>query len=311
MRLSTSRSLTDAKESGAYYTPGTVAAALVRWAVRNGTDTLLDPSCGDGRFLVRHAHSVGVERDASAAAVARQRAPGAELHVGDFFSWAEGTKQRFECAAGNPPFIRYQMFNGAVRRRALKLCANAGAPLSGLTASWAPFLVVTASLLKHGGRMAFVVPASIGHARYAAPLVEFLIGRFDLVRIVAIRKKLFPYLSEDCWLLFADGFGGTTETIHFAAIEHFGEFRFRSPARIVPTNEWRRTWNRRLRPYLLSGVERSIYQEVAQRSDSSRLGMAASVGIGYVSGANDFFHLRPVGCGSLEDPQTVPLSNSS
>ena len=293
MPLLSSQSRKGAKESGAYYTPDTVAAALVRWAVRKETDTLLDPSCGDGRFIARHANSVGVERDGTAAALARQRAPCAELHEEDFFTWAEGTTQRFDCAAGNPPFIRYQLFNGAVRRRALNLCAEVGAPFSGLTGSWAPFLVVTASLLRPGGRMAFVVPASIGHAPYATPLIEYLIGRFDLVRIVAIRRKLFPRLSEDCWLLFADGFGGSTEIIHFAAIEHFGEFQFPGPARVVPVNEWRRMWNRRLRPYLLSSAERSIYQEVAQRADSSRLGLAASVGIGYVSGANEFFHLRP------------------
>ena len=52
-------------------------------------------------------------------------------------------------------------------------------------------------------------------------------------------------------------------------------------------------WNRRLRPYLLSDSERTIYQEIVKRPDSLRLGIAASVGIGYVSGANDFFHLRP------------------
>ena len=293
MSLLSSQPRKDAKESGAYYTPGDVAEALVRWAVREDTDTLLDPSCGDGRFIARHANSVGVERDGAAAEAARQRAPRAELHERDFFSWAEWTTQRFDCAAGNPPFIRYQMFNGAVRRRALNLCAEAGAPFSSLTASWAPFLVVTASLLRSGGRMAFVVPASIGHAPYATPLIEYLIARFDLVRIVAIRRKLFPRLSEDCWLLFAEGFGGSTDVIHFEPIEHFGEFQFRGSAQIVPANEWRQAWNRRLRPYLLSTVERSMYREVAQRPDSSRLGLAASVGIGYVSGANEFFHLRP------------------
>ena len=63
MPLLSSQPRKDAKESGAYYTPGDVAAALVRWAVREGADTLLDPSCGDGRFIARHANSVGVERD--------------------------------------------------------------------------------------------------------------------------------------------------------------------------------------------------------------------------------------------------------
>jgi type I restriction-modification system DNA methylase subunit len=35
------------KEAGAYYTPDAVVATLVRWAVREPTDRLLDPSCGD------------------------------------------------------------------------------------------------------------------------------------------------------------------------------------------------------------------------------------------------------------------------
>ena len=282
-----------AKENGAFYTPDAVAAALVRWAVRRDSDTLLDPSCGDGRFIAHHPNSVGVERDGAAAEVARQRAPGALVHQADFFTWAGQTTHRFDCAAGNPPFIRYQTFKGEVRRRALGLCAEIGAPFSALTASWAPFLVVTASLLRAGGRMAFVVPASIGHAPYAAPLLEYLVARFDLVRVVPIRRKLFPRLSEDCWLLFADGFGGSTRTIHFAPIEHFGESPLSAPTRVVPVSEWRRDWNRRLRPYLLDRAERSLYRDVARQPGSSRLGLAASVGVGYVTGANEFFHLRP------------------
>lgn len=291
-RLS-SQAVAVAKEDGAYYTPDAVAAALVQWAVRRDTDTLLDPSCGDGRFLARHANSVGVERDAGAAEVARQRAPGALLHQADFFTWAGQTTHRFDCAVGNPPFIRYQTFKDEVRRRALNLCAELGAPFSALTASWAPFLVVTASLLRAGGRMAFVVPASIGHAPYAAPLIEYLVARFDLVRLVPIRRKLFPHLSEDCWLLFADGFGESTRAIHFAPIQHFGEFRESGPAQVVPVDEWRRDWNRRLRPYLLNRAERALYQDIVREPDSSRLGLAASVGIGYVTGDNEFFHLRP------------------
>ena len=101
-----------AKENGAYYTPEAVAAALVQWAVRKDTDTLLDPACGDGRFIANHAHSVGVERDAAAAACARQCAPNAQVHNSDFFTWAQQTMRRFDCAAGNPPFIRYQAFKG-------------------------------------------------------------------------------------------------------------------------------------------------------------------------------------------------------
>lgn len=293
-----------AKESGAYYTPRAVAAALVKWAVRRENDLLLDPSCGDGRFVALHPNSVGIERNAEAAGAARQRAPQAAVHPGDFFAWAEHTGERFHCAAGNPPFIRYQTFNGGVRARALALCARIGVSFSGLTSSWAPFLVVTASLLRRGGRMAFVVPASIGHAPHAAPLMEYLLSNFDAVRIVPIRRKLFPKLSEDCWLLFAEGFGGEASSIHFAPIEQFSDLD--TPPRTaqsLPVDEWRGVWNRRLRPYLLTEAERAMYQEVSQQPDSLRLGAAASVGIGYVSGANEFFHLRPSEADRWQIPQ--------
>ena len=297
------------KEKGAYYTPESVAAKLVRWAVRHDSDRLLDPSCGDGRFVAAHRNSFGVEQDPTAAAMAKARAPWMGLHQGDFFDWAVHTRERFDCAAGNPPFIRYQTFDGNVRKRALALCADLGAGFSGLTASWAPFLVATASCLRPGGRMAFVVPASIGHAPYASPLLDYLVRHFDTVRIVALRNKLFPQLSEDCWLLFAEGFGGATGEILFTPVEGFGVSDSMPPngggCTSVPVGEWRHVWKRRLRPYLLPDRLRSLYREVAAHTDSVRFGVTASVGIGYVSGANDFFHLRPSEAHELGIPETL------
>ncbi len=282
------------KESGAYYTPERVAATLVSWAVHSDSDRLLDPSCGDGRFIAQHKKTVGIEQDPIAAHRAISQAPWALVHEGDFFAWATATNERFECAAGNPPFIRYQTFKGDARATALELCARLGANFSGLTSSWAPFLVAVASLLKPGGRMAFVVPAEIGHAPYAAPLIEYLIEHFELVQVVAIRDKLFPYLSEDCWLLYAADFGARTSVIDLTVRDCFAATQTppRSTLR-VPVAEWRRVWNRRLRPYLISDPARALYREAAAHPRSFRLGDIANVEIGYVSGANEFFHLRP------------------
>ena len=154
---------------------------LVRWAVRNRQCRLIDPACGDGRFISQHPNSVGIEVDRGAAVAARARAPQSRIHQKDFFDWAETTKERFDCAAGNPPFIRYQTFKGDTRERALRLCKRHGVLFSGLTSSWAPFLVAAATVLSPGGRMAFVVPAEIGHAPYAAPLLDYLLDQFELV----------------------------------------------------------------------------------------------------------------------------------
>ena len=282
------------KENGAYYTPEAVVAALIRWAVRSKSDRLLDPSCGDGRFVSRHTKSVGIEQDPRTAAFAVQRAPGALIHEGDFFTWAANTPERFECAAGNPPFIRYQLFKGDTRHRALELCSRLGAPFTGLSSSWPLFLVATAALLKPGGRLAFVVPAEIGHAPYSAPLIEYLVAHFQRVQLVAVRDKLFPELSEDCWLLYAEGFGGRTDVIDLTALERFRHSEKPPPSTLsVPVAEWRDRWNRRLRPFLISESMRALYTGLVVARGTRRFGDIASVGIGYVSGANDFFHLRP------------------
>lgn len=296
------------KEAGAYYTPDPVVASLIRWAIRHESDRMLDPSCGDGRFIASHRNSVGIEQDPDSANIAMQRAPWALVHEGDFFMWAAETTERFECAAGNPPFIRYQSFKGAVRERALSLCRSLGAHFSGLTSSWAPFLVATASLLKPGGRMAFVVPAEIGHAPYAAPLIDYLVDTFEQVQVVAVRSKLFPDLSEDCWLLHTEGFGGRTDHIRFTAVEAFHSGKSHRPpsnALKIPVSEWRSSWNKRLRPFLLPQAARDIYQLAAGHSGAKRLGEIASVGIGYVSGANDFFHLRPSEAEKLDIPAAL------
>jgi len=291
------------KECGAYYTPVEVAVALTKWAVRHSSDRLLDPSCGDGRFLSLHRNSTGVEQDGNAIEKAVAAAPSAVIHEAEFFTWAGRTPDRFDCVVGNPPFIRYQRWQGEVRERALIFCRRLGASFSSLTSSWAPFLAAAASMLKLGGRMAFVVPAEIGHATYSAPLLEYLARNFATLQIIAVRKKMFEGLSEDCWLLCADGYGARTN--HFrVTLEESLSFTDEIPRSFerISLDEWR-AWRSRLRPFLLPRHIRLLYRELADGPMTIRLGDVAKVGIGYVTGANDFFHLRPSEALNVRIPQ--------
>ena len=301
-RMST---ITSAKRLGQYFTPDEVATALVRWAVRHENDRLLDPACGDGRFLQAHDKSLGVDLAGDWCAVARTAAPLATVHAADFFSWALVTPERFDCAAGNPPFIRYHHFRGESRENALRLAARMGVRFSGLSSSWAPFVIGAASLLKPGGRLAFVVPAEIGHAPYATPLLEGLCAHFDDVRVIAIKEKLFPRLSEDTWLLFADGFGGQTACIGLVKWETFcATGSPPEPHMRVLLHEWRKH-GCRLRKHLVAGRLLERYAACSERRGVTRLGDVATVGIGYVTGANDFFHLRPSAARSFDIPPFV------
>lgn len=281
------------KRLGAYYTPQEVVELLVAWAVASERHArVLDPACGDGRFLEGLPDAVGVDLDPIAVSAAAARAPGATVINEDFFRWASATPDRFDAAVGNPPFIRYQTFKGESRDRALDLCRRHGIDFSALASSWAPFLVAAASLLKDGGRLAFVVPSEIGHAVYARPLVRWFVEHFGQVEVVAIRQKLFPELSEDCWLLRAADFGEAASSLLFTRLDRFHPDESGWMAESVTVEELER-WNFRLRPLLATEEMRTVYMETAAGPGSVRLGSVAELGIGYVTGANDFFHLRP------------------
>ncbi len=276
---------------GQFFTPERVAAFLVRWAAPGDGDRVLDPSCGDGVFLRQLHSAVGVEFCPESAAQARAAAAHAQVVEADFFQWASTHGPEFDAIVGNPPFIRYQQFTGPTRKSAFALARRIGVEFNGLTSSWAPFLAVSASLVRPGGRMAFVVPAEIGHATYAAPLIEGLCRNFSSVTIVAIREKLFPDLSQDAWLLFVSGKGGRTETIGFTAVDRFcSRIDPDNPTSLVSLRDWRQA-GQRLRKFLLPADLREAYHLVIERAGATQLANIADVTIGYVSGDNDFFHL--------------------
>jgi adenine-specific DNA-methyltransferase len=298
-------SKSSAKMLGQFFTPQEVAATLVRWLAPGKDEKLLDPSCGDGRFIREHRKSVGIDLSNIFCLEARNVAPWAEVHEADFFTWASRTQERFHCVAGNPPFIRYQIFSGEVRKRALEMCAREGANFSALTSSWAPFVVIASSLLRLGGRIAFVVPAEIGHSTYAVTLLQYLAGHFDRVVVVAVKEKIFPRLSEGAWLLYTEGYGGKSRHIELAAWSKF-QATERPPTQTKKiTLETLHRHGNRLRKFLLPDHILEYYFQCATAPGFINFGSIARISVGYVTGANDFFHLRPSDAERLHIPQSL------
>lgn len=304
-----------AKDLGAFYTPPEIANFLVQWAVRSPGEVVLDPSFGGGVFLNAAAERVrflggrveecvlGVELDpasynATADALQAVGVDRAQLFREDFFTaCTNGLRRPVDAVVGNPPFIRYQQFSGAARDRAAGLMRREGVRLSDLASSWAPFVVAAASVLRDGGRLAMVVPMELCHAGYARPVLEYLSRSFRLVQFLSFGERLFPHLSQDTLLLLADGRGS-----------HEGEFRWRHVPDVraltdVPSGgaEIPRS-NRldagaiaagreRLIEQFLPPRARELYATLRKHPDVSPLGAIAETGIGYVTGANEFFHL--------------------
>ena len=125
------------KELGAYYTPSKVAETLVKWAVRDAEDRVLDPCCGDGVFVEAAASRVaalggrpsfsvfGIEldlkvfRQSLAPLLGKLSIPECNVSVSDFFDVTTSQQSPCQAVVGNPPFIRYQTFKGTSREKAL------------------------------------------------------------------------------------------------------------------------------------------------------------------------------------------------
>lgn len=318
--ISTERSLL--KERGAFYTPPAMAAFLASWAIRDAGSTVLDPSSGDGEFLLasisrlrtlgaepsKAAEQVfGVEQNPSAreAAVTRLASTGMgepKIALADFFSTrpeSRGFDRRLDAltlkevdaVVGNPPYIRYHDFGGEARASAASAVARFGIRLTDLTSSWAPFLVHSTTFLKADGRLAYVLPGELMTVDYARPIREFLLSQFEAVTIIAFEKRVFPGVLADTIFLLAD----RKSRAKGLSLVRLPDLSSLGPSTFVPSGDTPRVQApdgaRKWTFYLLPPQSRVTYRLCESNPAVAKLGSLATVDIGIVSGGNGFFLL--------------------
>ena len=162
--VSGSERVDERKRRGAWYTPPDLVAAVVREAVFAGARSVLDPSCGDGRFLAATGlpSQTGVDIDPSTPFVhddALQRDWGAE---------------QFDVVVGNPPYLS-QLSSATSRGGRSRF---GGGPYADAAVE---FLALALRLTRPGGRIGLVLPQSLLSSRDAAPV------RADVMRHAALR----------------------------------------------------------------------------------------------------------------------------
>lgn len=311
------------KELGAFYTPPEMAQALADWAIRTPNDRVLDPSFGGQAFFEAarkrlaqlglpqgdiESSLFGAELDSDAFARAIDPAEShgePRLVQGDFLELeVEQDLPRVEAVLGNPPYVRYQGFNrnGDVGHRR---AAAAGVELTRLASSWAPFVLHATAFVESHGRLALVLPAEILHAQYAQGVLDFVRRSFARSSLVLFEERVFPGALEEVVLLLAEERSydltkpGSLTVQEFANLAAFDATSIRSP---VERHRTRRGGADKLLAGLLPEPVRDLYSDLASRARD--FGALASVDIGAVTGANEFFlvprdsglpteHLRP------------------
>lgn len=220
---------------GAWYTPDELVSQVVAAALEGATPVprrILDPACGDGRFLaaVRDAlaergHDVqvcGVDIDPQAVQAARERlGPRAELIGADAldYDWAD---RRFDLVVGNPPFLS-------------PLTAGNTAHLMASGARYADTAVAFWQLAHRlaepqGGRVAFVLPLSVLASRDAGPARAHIAQRAALRWWWWADTPVFPEAQVITGAVVTEC-GGAPVPVRRRVGVHFGE----APAVMPPT----------------------------------------------------------------------------
>lgn len=206
------------KLRGGYYTPLPLAEFLASWAIRSGTESVLEPSCGDGNFVevaVRHLNSKGsvtaVELLETELEQAKERSRTTEAKkrwiAGDFFECFDRVRAAgpYDVILGNPPFIRFQHFEAETRDRAFGYLRSFGYHPTKLANAWCAFVQLCAELVAPDGRMALVLPAELLQVGYARELRNRLPHMFRDLLLVAFDELVFPDIQQEVVLLLAEG----------------------------------------------------------------------------------------------------------
>ncbi|HSL74459.1 MAG TPA: N-6 DNA methylase [Ilumatobacteraceae bacterium] len=203
----------DRKLLGAYYTPDDLVTTVVDAVVtddfvqrrRGRPIRVLDPACGDGRFLraveagVRRRGGVvalhGVDLDPSAVAQCRARMPGAAIDLDDALS-RRWPADRYDLVIGNPPFLS-QMAQRTTRGGKSR---HGGGPYADAAVE---FLALGADLVDpDGGRLALVLPQSVLSSRDAGPVRDRIDQRATMVWSWWAPERVFDAQVHTCVVAF-------------------------------------------------------------------------------------------------------------
>lgn len=211
--------------TGSYYTSQRIANYMVEWALKNNSDSLLEPSFGDGVFLDAAFDRFSTLGNNSPAVI------GVELQPTVFSKYADSAPASFigcckdfmeysaettvSAIVGNPPYVSLRNLKEEDRAKAIDRTANYKIKMLSSGSLWMPFTIHASNMLAPNGRLAFVLPFEITYVKYAYPLWTYLGNNFGAIKVVRIHEDFFPDVDVETVLLFADQYGESTHSVDF------------------------------------------------------------------------------------------------
>lgn len=289
------------RQLGAYYTQGPLPRYLISWALQGTSGRILDPSYGGCAFVGAAfnvltelgvqdpgAYIFGVDIDPACVKYVAQQPGLRQNHfvTQDFLAIPSGNLggTPFAAIVGNPPYIRHHWLKGATRIAARRIAERAGVTLPATSSAWAYFILHAMHFLAPTGRIAMLVPEAILQTNYGKAVQTALATRFGKIYLIRIRERLFSGTDESVVVLVASGHGPGTICIGDAKQADEVKLILSKPDRLTrligEDGQHRQFSSVRYHDFL---------GEILQHPKVMRIGDLATVRIGIVTGANDFF----------------------
>jgi adenine-specific DNA methylase len=296
------------KLRGGYYTPLDLATFIARWATEEGARSVLEPSCGDGAFiealgsLPRELSFTGFELFEDEAAKAKLRAEKikqlkTEVRAQDFFDFAipqiAAGNARFDCAVGNPPFIRYQYLPADAQAKSEAIFRLLHLPFTKHTNAWVPFVLASIELLKARGRLGMILPAEIIHVMHSQSLRTYLGMVCSRLLVVDPEELWFDGTLQGAVILLAEKKARPEQRCEGVGIAKVSgrSFLTEEPSLLfknttyINGNTVEGKWTRAL----LTSTERGLLDSLSEHREVRSFAAIANVDVGIVTGANKFF----------------------
>lgn len=298
---------TEQKLRGGYYTPIILADFIMEWVGRARPETILEPSCGDGVFIqavknckLDNCEFIAVERNSQEARKAELLsndlglAGRVTVNNWDYLETAVNQPDmKFDAVVGNPPFIRYQFLEEEDQEYSKTIFERNNLKFTKHTNAWVPFIIASINMLNDGGRLGMVVPAEIFHVMHAAPLRKFLLDTCHKLVIFDPKDIWFKDTLQGAVIIFAEKKDAPEEECLGLGIQETNGYEFTQEdpenlynnARMIPVHLLQDKWT----ISFLSNTTITLIKQLLESPDVYNFSDLATVAVGVVTGANNFF----------------------
>lgn len=192
------------------YTPRVLADAMVKSLGDAKGSHWLEPSVGQGVFLhALHSFSVSKRRvraidlDPTESNVDKRAQT---LRGKNFLEWAHKTGERFDRIVGNPPYVPIRKLPHLQQSIATSVLTPNGDRIPLKANLWYAFFCASLNLLRPGGSIAFVLPASSVYAGYGSTVRKQLTELFAQSEVHRSEQPLFDEVLEGSVVFIGRGY---------------------------------------------------------------------------------------------------------